>query len=412
MILGAIADDLTGATDLASTLVNEGLRVALTVGMPRAEFVPHDVDAVVIALKSRSIDPAVAVELSLAADCWLRANGVRQIFFKYCSTFDSTDRGNIGPVLESLLHASRAKGTIACPAFPENGRTVYQGHLFVGSQLLSDSGMRHHPLNPMTDPNLVRLLQRQTRLRVGLIPWTRVYRDLAVALAEVQEGSPQIAIVDAITNDDLRAIASACAACPLISGGSGLGLGLPAAYRAMGWVNNQPAPAAIPNVVGLTVVLAGSCSEATRRQVEHVRLAMPHWHLEQDHTAADVVAWAEPQLRNGPLLIESSASPMELERLRESGTDSAIVGRAIEELLAEVAVQLVRRGVRRLVIAGGETSGAIVSRLGVSALRIGPSISPGVPWTESLSGPPLALALKSGNFGGEDFMTRAVEMLP
>jgi 3-dehydrotetronate 4-kinase len=282
---------------------------------------------------------------------------------------------------------------------------VYQGHLFVGSQLLHDTGMRHHPLNPMTDANLVRVLQKQTSLPVKLIPLATVRGDLAAAF---RTREPHLAIVDAITNDDLHTIGKASLQLPVISGGSGLGLGLPQAYREAGWWNNEPARPTMPQVKGFSAILAGSCSDATRRQIQHARLRMPHWHLEQTHKPRDILAWAEPHLANGPVLIESSATPDELRQL----DDSAAVGRMIEEKHADIALGLVEHGVRRLVVAGGETSGAVVARLGVSALRIGPGIAPGVPWTESLSSPALALALKSGNFGGDDFFTAALEMLP
>ncbi len=416
MILGCIADDFTGATDLASTLVQGGMRTVQLIGVPDGP--PPEADAVVVALKSRTAPAREAVAESLAALRWLQAAGCRQVFQKYCSTFDSTDGGNIGPVADALLHALGAGFALACPAFPANGRSVFQGHLFVGQALLSESGMEHHPLTPMRDANLVRVLSRQTDGTVGLVPWATVSQGTQAirrAMNALKEQGRRYAIVDAITEADLIAIGAAAASHALITGGSGVAMGLPAAYRAAGLLPERDDVETLPQVAGHAAVLAGSCSRATLYQVGAARDRVPTLELDALATpdaaalAGIAAQWVEGKLGDTPVVIAASTTPDRVAALQAKlGREAA--GALIEDALATIAAGLVQRGVRRLVVAGGETSGAVVSRLGVRRLRIGAEIDPGVPWTYAEGdGPAMKLALKSGNFGGRDFFTTAFE---
>jgi uncharacterized protein YgbK (DUF1537 family) len=428
--LGCIADDFTGATDLANNLVRAGMRAVQTIGVPRSAS-DADADAVIVALKSRTIEPQLAVEQSLAACRWLRAGGATQIYFKVCSTFDSTPRGNIGPVLEALMDELGCDFTIATPAFPDNARTVFKGHLFVGDVLLSESGMRHHPLTPMTDANLVRVLQAQLSpvrssdrpgRRVGLVDHraTGASADAVVArCAELRAAGVSIAIVDAIDNADLLRIAEAVRDVALVCAGSGLAIGLPANF---GLAPSRDA-AALPAAHGFAAIVSGSCSEATNRQVEAFlagggaarRLDALALQASADADMVDDIArWAEREWARAParpVLVYSTAPP-EAVALAQERAGAHELGARLEALLAAIAKGLVERGARRLVVAGGETSGACVQALGVETLRIGRQIDPGVPWCHAT--PPLAadglwLALKSGNFGADDFFVRAFE---
>ena len=421
LVLGCIADDFTGATDLANTLVRQGMRTVQLIGCPSGDAeVPEDAEAVVVALKSRTIDPEEAVRQSLEALRWLRRHGARQYFFKYCSTFDSTDRGNIGPVAAALVEALGGEFTVACPAFPANGRTVYRGYLFVGDVLLSESGMQHHPLTPMTDANLVRVLGRQTDGGVGLVPYHVVRQGadaIGDAMARIRDAGLRFAIVDALTDEHLVAIGRACRDLLLITGGSGVAMGLPANYRAQGLVPQRDDAASLPASGGYGAILAGSCSGATLAQIEHfeqgglasLKLDPLRLAAGEDAVAA-AVEWAVSRLGNEPVLIYSSAAPEALAGVQaELGRDRS--GGLVEQAMAAIARGLVAAGVRRLLVAGGETSGSVVSALGVTALQIGPEISPGVPWTLSVGEPALFLALKSGNFGGPAFFLEAFEAL-
>jgi uncharacterized protein YgbK (DUF1537 family) len=414
-LLGCIADDFTGATDLASMLVKGGMRAVQLIGVPPAGLAAPEADAIIVALKSRTAPVAEAMANSLAALEWLRAAGCRQFFFKYCSTFDSTEAGNIGPVADTLLGALGAGFALACPAFPTNGRTVYQGHLFVGAALLSESGMEKHPLTPMTDPSLVRVLSRQTTGTVGLVPFATVERGAAAiraAMTGLKEQGRRYAIVDAVTDAHLFAIGEAAEGHALITGGSGVAIGLPENFRRAGLLETRDA-GALPAVSGAAAVLAGSCSRATLFQIGNARDKVPTLELDPlaEPDAAALVrralAWAEGKLGEVPVVIAASAPPEKVAELQAKlGREAA--GALVETALAQVAEGLVARGVRRLVVAGGETSGAVVTRLGVRSLRIGGEIDPGVPWTYAQGGgPPLLLALKSGNFGGPDFFLKA-----
>lgn len=415
ILLGCIADDFTGATDLANTLTRQGMATVVLLGVPRDDLHVPDVDAVVIALKSRSIRADDAVRLSLAALSWLQRAKTRQFYFKYCSTFDSTAAGNIGPVAEALLAALGAPFTIACPAFPTNGRTVYRGYLFVGDVLLSESSMRHHPLTPMTDPSLVRVLQRQSAGRVGLIAHEVVRQGSAAIRGDVQRltaSGVRIAIADALTDADLIVLGEACADDKLLTGGSGLALGLPGNFRRAGLLQTR-ASAALPAIAGTAAVLAGSCSAATQRQVAVMKRQCDSFELDpielrtRDDVVQQALAWARPRLGERPLLIYSTADAAAVAKAQAAiGRERA--GELIEQAMGAIAKGLVAAGARRLVVAGGETSGAVVTALGVEGLKIGPEIDPGVPWTVSLGARPLALALKSGNFGSDEFFINAL----
>jgi len=413
ILLGCIADDFTGATDLAGTLVREGMRTVQMIEVPQGP-VP-DVDAVVIALKSRTTPVAEAIEESLAALAWLREAGCEQFFFKYCSTFDSTDEGNIGPVGEAVLEALGDDFSIACPAFPRNARTICKGYLFVGDVLLNESGMQDHPLTPMKDANLVRVLDRQIKGSVGLVDYVTVRKGpLATleAFSAMRADGTRFAVVDALDDADLVTIGEACADMPLITGGSGVAIGLPENFRRRGLLQATDAADTLPDIKGHAVVLAGSCSRATREQInimskDHPDLKIDPLELAEDTgVAARALAWASPLLPEGPVLIYASADPAEVKQAQEAlGMERA--GSLVEEAMAEIARGLVAAGVRRLIVAGGETSGAVVGGLGITGLRIGPEIDPGVPWTVSLGETPLLLALKSGNFGAPNFFTKA-----
>jgi uncharacterized protein YgbK (DUF1537 family) len=418
-LLGCIADDFTGATDLANMLVRGGMRTVQTIGIPEAGA-RIDADAIVVALKSRTIPADDAVRQSLDALEWLRAQGCRQFFFKYCSTFDSTDRGNIGPVADALLDALKDDFTIACPAFPENGRTIFRGNLFVGDVLLNESGMENHPLTPMTDPNLVRVLQRQTKSKVGLIRYDTIAKGadaIRARIDELKKDSVRLAIADAVSDADLHTLGAACRDLALITGGSGIALGLPENFRAANLLAHAEHAADLPKIEGKSVVLAGSASKATNAQVAHWRESKPAFRV--DPLA---LSRGEPVVQNAvefarkhdePALIYATSSPDEVKAVqKELGVVKA--GQLVEDALASIARQLRDDGVRKFVVAGGETSGAVVQALDVRSLRIGPQIDPGVPATQSIGAnaeESLALALKSGNFGATDFFEKALKAL-
>ncbi|MFO1217910.1 MAG: 3-oxo-tetronate kinase [Burkholderiaceae bacterium] len=414
-VLGVVADDFTGATDVASMLVRAGMRTVQLIGVPSGAP-PAQADAVVVALKSRTTPVDDAVRESLAALQWLRAAGARQFYFKYCSTFDSTPRGNIGPVAEAMMAALGTDFTVACPAFPENGRTIFRGHLFVADQLLSDSGMRDHPLTPMTDANLLRVLQSQCEGRVGLLRYDTVRAGVPATrerIAALRAEGVRIAIADAIDNDDLRVLAEACADLPLLTAGSGLALGLPALYARRGWLALDERAAALPAAGGAAAVISGSCSVATNGQVARWHAAGrplftvdPRALARGEPAVGEALHWARHHLAQGPVLVSATAAPEALRGV-QAELGSARAGELVERALAQIAQGLVELGVKRLVVAGGETSGAVVQALGVRALRIGPAICPGVPWTLA-EGRPLKLALKSGNFGGPEFFAEAL----
>jgi uncharacterized protein YgbK (DUF1537 family) len=419
VLIGAVADDITGATDLCLMLSREGMRTIQVIGVPGDDIEFSGADAVVVALKSRTIPATEAVEMSLASARVLLAAGAEQLIFKYCSTFDSTDAGNIGPVAEALQDLTGTPLTIACPSFPAAGRTVYKGHLFVGDRLLSESPLKDHPLTPMRDPDLVRVLQRQCSRPVGLVQADIISRGpeaLKAGFAEQYAAGKRILIVDTLTDADLRVIGKACAGMRLVTGGSGVAMGLPENFRQTKGFTPPAKMARMAAPSGRAAILAGSCSAATRGQIEVAEAAgLPVLQLDiaavagGRQTAADLADWAIQSAAIGPL-IYSSAGPDELAKIQSlMGRHES--GALVERTLAEVALRLLKAGFSRFLIAGGETSGAIVEALGVKVLLIGPEIDPGVPWTRSISGPDLALALKSGNFGARDFFLKAWDLL-
>ena len=408
MKLGCIGDDFTGSGDLANTLAKEGLRCVQYVGIPDRPADPG-VEAGVVALKSRSIPVDQAVDQSLAALDWLRAQGCTQFFFKYCSTFDSTPEGNIGPVAEALADALDARQVIVCPAFPGTGRSVYQGHLFVHDHLLSESGMQHHPLTPMTDPDLRRWLARQVRGSVGHVGAADVFAGpaaIAAALAREDAGGHRLIVVDAIRDTDLRAIGAAARDLPLITGGSGVALGLPANLGAVPgsvpWTG-QPGPA---------VALSGSCSQATRAQVAHHAARHPA----REVAAAEVISGATTPDEVAAWLMQAGGLPLAFssadpDKVRQAQQEfgAARTSEALEGFFGAVARLCAAAGATRIISAGGETSGAVVGALGLDRLDIGPEIDPGVPALRAR--PDLVVALKSGNFGAPDFFEKADRVL-
>jgi uncharacterized protein YgbK (DUF1537 family) len=419
LLLGCIADDFTGATDLANNLVRSGMRTVQFNGIPTKDL-PQNVDAVVIALKSRTIAAQDAIEQSLAALAWLRQHHAKQIYFKYCSTFDSTAKGNIGPVIDALMDELASDFTVATPAFPDTGRTVFKGHLFVGDALLSDSGMQHHPLTPMADANLLRVLQSQSKRKVGLIDYTTI-TDGAEAIRDriqtLREQGVGIAIVDAISNDDLMRLGQVIGNMPLVTAGSGVAMGLSQNFG----LQHRSTAGALPPAKGHRAVLSGSCSIASNQQVQHFKqTGHPTFEINPQRIAqgedlvAEILAWATPLLGQTPLLIYSTASVDSVQSAQnELGVQFA--GALVEDTLAHIACGLVQAGVRQLLVAGGETSGACLQALEVVQMQIGFQVDPGVPWCFAQSKfagkDGLHLTLKSGNFGSDDFFSKAFKVL-
>lgn len=430
-LLGCIADDVTGATDLATNLVQAGMRVVQildlsSLGPERSENPFVDVDAVVIALKTRSIDATEAIQQSLRALKLLQNSGIQRFYFKYCSTFDSTTKGNIGPVAEALMDALEVSQTIFCPAFPQAGRTVYQGHLFVNDKLLHESGMEHHPVNPMTDSNLMRVLGAQSNRKVGHLPvagYSKGPRFVTEELSRLQNDKKALVVADACDETHLMTLAQAVADMPLLTGGSALARYLPGPYRDAQLLKESPPKQSPPKRHGRSLIVAGSCSLATNAQVAWMRDKCPVWEVDvpavMNDSAAEqqkVKLWAHAAIEQQPLLIASTATADSVAELQKQ-FGAAAVASAVEQFLAEVTDTLTKELlIGQLITAGGETSGAVVQKLGIQALRIGPEICTGVPWTEAVrkgspSSPSLSLALKSGNFGSEDFFEAALEML-
>ena len=422
LLLGAIADDYTGASDLANTLSREGLRTVQVIGVPGDTLaLPPGTDAVVVSLKSRSIDPEEAVALSLGAADWIGAHGDAHVLFKICSTFDSTDRGNIGPVTDALRARLGAGTVLVTPAFPGTGRTVFHGHLFVGHVLLSDSPLKDHPLNPMRDSDLVRVLARQSAHPVGLLSRATVVAGVDAVRRARDAAAHGALIADAIEDGELAILGEAALDGPLSVGASGLGLGLARALAARRGAASSPVSLASGEAdrSAPAAILAGSCSAATREQIDAVSDAIPVLRLDADalfdapsRVIENALAWAAQRLDSGPILIASSATPEALRDVQaRHGGEAA--GRAVEAVLAGIAAALVAAGVRRLIVAGGETSGAVVDRLGIEAFAVGPEIAPGVPVLRATGArhSDLSVALKSGNFGGRDFFRRALAMV-
>jgi uncharacterized protein YgbK (DUF1537 family) len=422
LALGCIADDYTGASDLANTLTRCGLRTVQTIGVPSDDLKLPEVDAVVVSLKSRSIEAGIAVAKSRAAEKWMRGRGASHVLFKICSTFDSTDAGNIGPVMDALRADSGDAIVLVTPAFPETGRTVYQGNLFVGSVPLNESPLKDHPLNPMHDSNLVRVLARQSRTKVGLVDLAVISRGpdaVRAHLAELAKKGLGAAIADAVFERDLETIGTVTLDYRVSVGASGIGLGLARALVASGRAKaNAATDISGAPVGGPAACLAGSCSQATLQQIAKAEQTMPVLHLDPEQVVAGrdeiqrALAWAKERLNKTPILIASSSTPDQVTALQaRHGRDAA--GHAIEQAMADIAEGLVKSGVRRLVVAGGETSGAVVDRLGIPGFLVGPEIAAGVPVLRAVGAKDgeMLLALKSGNFGGPEFFSDALKLM-
>jgi len=393
------------------------MRVVQTIGVPNAPL-SAEVDAVVVALKSRTISPQDAIDQSLQALQWLQDQGAQQIYFKYCSTFDSTAQGNIGPVTEALMHALQTDFTIATPAFPDNGRTVFKGYLFVGDVLLNESGMQHHPLTPMTDANLVRVMQAQCKSKVGLLSHKTIAQGATAISQEItnlKQQGVRIAIVDAVSNDDLMRLGPALKGMPLVTAGSGVAIGLPQNFG----LSPTPQASVLPKASGLQAVVSGSCSQATNRQVAHFKATgRPTFLIDPLHLKGswedlvqEALAWAQGHLASGPVLVYSTATPESVQAV-QSQLGVEVAGHQVEQALAAIARGLVQQGVQQMVVAGGETSGACVQALAIEQLQIGPQIDPGVPWCHAHT--PMGgvhITLKSGNFGTDDFFSKAFTFL-
>lgn len=413
MLIGVIADDFTGASDIANTLAkghadSPALRTVQYLGLPRRPAAA-DVQAGVVSLKSRSVPAAEAVAQSLAALEWLQDQGCGQIVFKYCSTFDSTPQGNIGPVAMALAERLGAHGVVVCPAFPTMGRTIYQGHLFVQDRLLNESGMQNHPLTPMTDADLRRWLGRQVTGGIGLVPLQQVRGGADAIRLALCDQETRLSIVDAVSDEDLMAIGQAVAGMPLVTGGSGIAIGLARNFAAA----ILPAKARTGGQAGPGIILAGSCSGMTRRQIEHHRAAHPVIGIDvpavmSGKLTPDTLGAELLRLGNAMPLACSSGSPDQVAAMQSEYGREAVAS-CLDGFFGDVARMVTRAGVRRLVVAGGETSGAVVTALGLSALEIGGEIDPGIPILHSASG--LDLALKSGNFGAVDFFAKALSAM-
>ena len=412
MLLGCIGDDFTGSSDLANTLAKQGMHTVQYGGIPKIDAAKN-VEAGVVSLKSRSIPVNDAINLSLEALQWLKEQGCEQFFFKYCSTFDSTPAGNIGPVIDALADALNADRVIVCPAFPGAGRSVYQGHLFVNDKLLSESGMEDHPLTPMTDSDLRRWLALQSQSTVGHLPISVVFFGDAAVKAELSKQQTQgnrLIIVDALQDQDLMTIGSAAAGLKLVTGGSGVALGLPANFKSQGKIKAKSD--AWKGEKGRCVALSGSCSKTTRAQITEHALDNPTLEI----SAADVISGATTALQVCQWLVQqpgiplaySSANPETIEAVQKAfGKHES--SHALESFFAQVAIKLVEQGLNRLIIAGGETSGAVVESLKINTMQIGPEIDPGVPAMRANKS--LVFTMKSGNFGAPDFFAKAAKVL-
>ena len=419
VLMGCLADDFTGATDLANELQRQGLRTILFLDNVFPSTDLKAIDAVVIALKIRTAPIHNAISQSMKALNWLKENSCQFIYYKYCSTFDSTDQGNIGPVIDALLDDLNESFTIASPAFPRTGRSVYQGYLFVGSKLLGESHMRFHPLTPMTESNLVELLRRQSAGNVGLISWHTIKqgeRAIREAFQKARQANIRCAVVDAIEDSDLIEIGRAAyAELKLLTGASGVAYGLAKTLVEKHLKLHQIGKLELPITRGSAAVIAGSCSHATLKQIEWMKKELPCFLIDILQLADgkdiifDAMEWAKHHLETQPVLIHTSVPPNQLKEIQTTlGTEKA--GQLAERALSQITQRLVDAGVRRLIVAGGETAGAVVKALKINAIRIGPEIDPGVPWTIPECDSPMLLSLKSGNFGSDNFFEKAFAM--
>ncbi|WP_421780244.1 3-oxo-tetronate kinase [Kiloniella litopenaei] len=421
IILGCIADDLTGATDLAMILVREGMKTVQVVGEPNADTPAPNAEAVVVALKSRTNNAQEAISMTISSCKWLQSHGAKQIFFKYCSTFDSTDQGNIGPVTDALMKHLECSSTIACPAFPENRRTVYHGYLFVNDGLLSESSLRNHPLTPMRDSNIKRILSAQSSSKVSNLYFEQIEKGhevIAQAVAEKETGQPTIHITDALNDNHLRSIGKACKDMKLVTGGSAVAQGLPLNFEEQGLLRTRTKAQSFSAPGGASVILSGSCSEATRSQVSYAQNHIPSYCLDAvailkgEPVAEEAINWATKYIDTAtPVLLYSSADPSVVEQI-QNNQNQIDIGSRVEAVIGEIAQKFHALGANRFVVAGGETSGAVINALAVKTMSIGPQIDPGVPWTSTtINEKPIALALKSGNFGTDDFFIKALNQL-
>lgn len=415
-LLGCIADDFTGATDIAGILARSGRHVSLRIGAPQGDA-SGEAPFEVIALKVRSAPLDSALRDCRAALEWLQKAGAERFFWKYCSTFDSTPKGNIGPIAEMLMDRLAVAQTIYCPAFPENGRTVYKGHLFVGDTLLAESPMKDHPLTPMTESDLVKVLTPQVTKRVGLAALDGVAggtQTLRNRLSELAGSGIAHVVTDAVNDADLATIAEACRDMVLVTGGSALARTLPALWADDGRLSGHAKRFEPPVTAKRAIVLSGSCSAMTNRQVA-VYDRGPCLRLDPITLAREgsepALTWLDQQSADSVPMICATAEPDQVRKAQaELGKDEA--GRLVEEALADCALHAFSSGFRRFVVTGGETSGAVTTRLDVDRLDVGEEIAPGVPWCFSRrDGESIALALKSGNFGSETFFAQALDML-
>ncbi|EGR0635216.1 membrane protein [Vibrio vulnificus] len=413
MLLGVIADDFTGATDIAGFLVENGMRTVQLNGIPKQE-VDISADAVVISLKSRSCPVDEAINDSVAALKWLQANGCQQFYFKYCSTFDSTAEGNIGPVTDALLAELNEDFTIVCPALPVNGRTVYNGHLFVFQDLLSDSGMRNHPVTPMTDSSLIRMMDAQSQGSSGLVNF-QVIEQGSQAVSErfetLKQQGVRYAVVDAFNADHLVTLGQAAKSLKLVTGGSGLAVGIAKNWAELLADQSDAKKAGNPTKAP-TVVFSGSCSVMTNQQVAVYKQQAPHFAIDVKACLTDeaysnhVFDWVMTNIDSefAPL-VYATAEATALKAIQEEFGAQAS-SHAVEQFFSKLAIKLQQHGVKNFIVAGGETSGVVTQSLAVTGFHIGPQIAPGVPWVKSIDGE-LSLALKSGNFGDERFFAKA-----
>ncbi|MEF1310133.1 four-carbon acid sugar kinase family protein [Vibrio mytili] len=418
MKIGVIADDFTGATDAASFIVAGGLSAIQVNGLPAlvdeqtlSEY--QQAQAIVVALKSRSCPTEQAISESITACRWLKEQGCTLIYFKYCSTFDSTESGNIGPVIDALMQELNCKQTLISPALPVNGRTVYMGHLFVYQQLLSESGMRNHPITPMTDSNLARLIESQSTGQASLLTH-KDYASHEQAQIKLESLDRKYVVCDAIDDSDLKLLGQLSLTYPLVTGSSGLVGAIAAAIAQKQKVESVPyCPA--KGLRGL--VISGSCSEMTNKQVAEYKRHAPSLKLEiakcieSENYIDNVEQWVLDATNTNEQwfpLVYATVLPDELQEIKASYGSQASV--AVENLFSQLIQRLKSHNFKVIISAGGETSGTVVRSLGSEVFSIGKTISPGVPWVRSLEDN-TALALKSGNFGDERFFLQAQEMM-
>jgi len=415
MIFAGLADDITGGMELAAVLAGQGVDCSFVTNPDRVQL---NREAVVIAQKTRTCAPRDALRMTA---CGLRAAmraNAAQIFFKYCATFDSTAKGNIGPCADFIARELGVDFTLFVPSFPEAERYVFQGHLFVQDRLVSESPKRFDPLTPMTDPDLVRVLQAQTAVVVGRLPLSILHRGPAAAevhLTALRHDGVGYAIADAISNDDLAALAELTAEWRFMTGNSTIAGFYPPIWRRQGLIPPDRGPPSLPPIDGPAVVLAGSCADRTLEQLvafEHHRPVIRIDPLEaaQRDLVPELFAQVQARLADGPIAIASSARPADVKNVQDKlGVTGAAA--TIEDLLGRLASQLRRAGVRRFLVAGGETSGAILDHLGIESMQVGRYEAAGVGRAVSEQENPIALCLKSGKLGPVDMFLPTLEAM-